>query len=1471
MNESKYPKSLSILLALNLCALLTMLLLSMDEIGDGTRFVSGMTGMQSIVMALGLGLIALPKAKGKRLGMLGILGMAIAAPVIILFCGHLFAEAANMDRTEQRVFTLLCFYAAAVPLLMLGVVVVHEGWDANPNSVRRQCFLYLCFLLGVAGVVVNDTDVGLPALFAIVFAMIAQSLLLLCLPIMKGCRLRLIGMGIVTIIGPIPISMLAIRIAQEQFSMRRSDAGELGFLILFATAIVLSLLALFWLRHGWIAEEAKRKVGWLGNALLVLNLFAPIGLYVLAMGLTDGGLRDEEWLLLVPGWLFAAGLALMALGRGVGDLQPIKPLRGTGEMSFLVGAGMLSMVFLIQENPDNKGFFYNAVEFGLCFLAFHHVTRGFVSRWVRDSVQRFLFKWTVRGVPALIALAIVGVPTYYAVGKKAAKSALAKYKATSEAEGWSYDINDYIGEDPADDENFFMAKPFSGFLYTMKVGEKAVYLNPTIKTNVEAVIGRRVTPRRRISEKPSSSLGATVTKIVHPGVFADQLRVGEGPVGYGLREAIAPMEGTDREVIDQYFAQFDDLFRDLREAAKRPKQNFPYPFELGPNVLLPHMANFKGLTQLLQHSTAIKLARGDADGAIEDVRLQFRLFEATGGDISLIGQLVHAAIGHIIVDGLSAGLHMGQWSDEQLAEWDKHLTLNRDYLKQWERCMQSERLIWGLTIESAINGVDLGDGADFVKDTKLIPKQWLVKDMIFYDTTMKKFIELIRQAGETGRIDRNKISLHFSEAAKTSKQKLYPFSRMFLPALGKTLSKAGRMMNDFSAARLGIAIERYRRAKGDLPGDLGELVPDYIAALPSDTMTGKPLVWEHHGSPRYKIPFDDTDSQSWIYDAILAAIQAGDLGQLKTFAEKGWKITRPEGGSTQPPESQPNIAGMMPYGMMMPGMSGGAKTIDFSAPETEILSQQNALHHAVHSGNPELVQWLIEHGLDANATATVWTPEPPDEEPATGMAGMMGMMMPGMMGMGGGDSSERTVLEFAVSEQNADMVKVLLDAGVLPIEADDEPESPGTPATPPGMGMPGMMGMGMPGMGMPLPESPTAFELANAEILPLLLDKVPEALLPKALEENGDVSLLRKTLAKRDLAKARLLIEKGADVNHPIPGTEPAKPELGSLDDPGSPLGQGMMPYGMGMPPGGGTGGEPGNPAGGMNPYGMGMMGMGGMSMMEDTNKVDLATLSVVSQAARIGEWDLFKLVMDRGGDPKRSESDGSTPLHHAAANSDGTILKHLLTLQPDIKARDDADRTAAAHAAQAGLLQNLRQLEQAGTDLNDNIIVNAAIRKLDKEFIVHLIDSAKKPLDENWNQAMPELEKIIWPGNPGRGMMNPYGMGGMGMPGMGMMTDQSPSSSFSEEELANIRAIATLLLENGLTSAKLKTADDIANLTKEKLDAEREEADEFSTVDSDDDGFYDYEEELTGHDPNDPDSKPTQEEVDAAEAAEWL
>ena len=69
-------------------------------------------------------------------------------------------------------------------------------------------------------------------------------------------------------------------------------------------------------------------------------------------------------------------------------------------------------------------------------------------------------------------------------------------------------------------------------------------------------------------------------------------------------------------------------------------------------------------------------------------------------------------------------------------------------------------------------------------------------------------------------------------------------------------------------------------------------------------------------------------------------------------------------------------------------------------------------------------------------------------------------------------------------------------------------------------------------------------------------------------------------------------------------------------------------------------------------------------------------------------------------------------------------------------------------------------------------------------------------------------------------------------------------------------------MIENGLQSSNIQNADDVANLSREGVSKLYEND---GIGDSDGDGFYDSEEKLTGHDPNDPDDRPTQEEVDRA------
>lgn len=54
------------------------------------------------------------------------------------------------------------------------------------------------------------------------------------------------------------------------------------------------------------------------------------------------------------------------------------------------------------------------------------------------------------------------------------------------------------------------------------------------------------------------------------------------------------------------------------------------------------------------------------------------------------------------------------------------------------------------------------------------------------------------------------------------------------------------------------------------------------------------MEWLHNGTPSYKFVQGRGRSSEWKYDAELGAIQQGDLGKLRAFAEKGWAINRPK-------------------------------------------------------------------------------------------------------------------------------------------------------------------------------------------------------------------------------------------------------------------------------------------------------------------------------------------------------------------------------------------------------------------------------------------------------------------------------------------------------------------------------------------------------------------------------------------------
>ena len=243
----------------------------------------------------------------------------------------------------------------------------------------------------------------------------------------------------------------------------------------------------------------------------------------------------------------------------------------------------------------------------------------------KGTFHRVVVRLSWCGV-GLVGLAVVGVLGYYLIGGWTGARAWAKHKATGESNGWKYSMEDYIGEIPADDDNFFMAKPFNALLFTQELGGKPVYKNPKAKEELDALLDR--SPR-----SVDGGLRRVSNDMVFPDWrgFAQRLSTkysrGKRKGEYAFFADEPPSDLSNEELIRHYFAQFDGLLSDLRGAANR-RSLFPIAYENGSDTLLPHLAKFKGVARL-QYTAAAKLDRGDVDGAMGDIRLQFRVFKAS--------------------------------------------------------------------------------------------------------------------------------------------------------------------------------------------------------------------------------------------------------------------------------------------------------------------------------------------------------------------------------------------------------------------------------------------------------------------------------------------------------------------------------------------------------------------------------------------------------------------------------------------------------------------------------------------------------------------------------------------------------------------------------------------------------------------------------------------------------------------------
>ncbi len=330
----------------------------------------------------------------------------------------------------------------------------------------------------------------------------------------------------------------------------------------------------------------------------------------------------------------------------------------------------------------------------------------------------------------------------------------------------------------------------------------------------------------------------------------------------------APVAGQPGEDVLLALSKFDPEMTELRAAARRPHARFPLRYEDNFAMPIPHLSVLRRFSQIAALQATAHLSLGKTDAALEEIRLGFRLADTVATEPVLISGLVQIAIIEHNLQPVWEGLARREWPEAQLRELDKLLAA-RDLLAAYPRAIRGEQAF-------CIGGIDLlRDNPQLAASAygelsspawtailSLAPSGWLDQN--------KAFTVNFHQEFSLPMIDLEKRRFRFdiyqrATAAEAELHTRHPYrilGGMLLPAVVNVGQKYAQSQTALDLARVACALERHRLKHGAFPETTAALIPDFLAQLPHDLMSGEPLHYRRTADGNfvlYSVGFNQTD------------------------------------------------------------------------------------------------------------------------------------------------------------------------------------------------------------------------------------------------------------------------------------------------------------------------------------------------------------------------------------------------------------------------------------------------------------------------------------------------------------------------------------------------------------------------------------------------------------------------------------
>ena len=311
----------------------------------------------------------------------------------------------------------------------------------------------------------------------------------------------------------------------------------------------------------------------------------------------------------------------------------------------------------------------------------------------------------------------------------------------------------------------------------------------------------------------------------------------------------------------------------LQEIGNRDTSDARYPIDLkdGGAVLLPHLAQTRHLVRQLAVDSLYWTIAAQPARATESVEAASAVADSLTNEPVLISQLVRIANHGFVVSMIETALNRSVPGESELLRLQRACELAYPAPpsgRALDRSLAGEAAIW-LNVPYLTSGVSYPD--DIETGWRREPPLALVLPHELLFPKPATSLTLVRELDESIRVGSMTRARGLQLLAERESSEFFEQVSLVSPlvdlgwsAILRAYEAEWRIRSALEIARVAVAVERYRLAKGRLPGSLQELVPAFLPAIPSDYFAGvgvplKYRVREGSEFVVYSVGFDGED------------------------------------------------------------------------------------------------------------------------------------------------------------------------------------------------------------------------------------------------------------------------------------------------------------------------------------------------------------------------------------------------------------------------------------------------------------------------------------------------------------------------------------------------------------------------------------------------------------------------------------